>query len=370
MESIDVEQQLREIYYDPETGFHGAETLWRKAKEKGLKISRRQVKGWLQNQLTYTLHRPVRRSRTTLSRKTIAMKIDELWQADLVEMQRFAVDNKGYRYMLTVIDVLSKFAWALPIKRKTGDDTLSAFKTIVSDSTSSVGRRRRPEKLQTDEGREFTNKAMQDWFTSKDIHWYHTYSDKKASVVERFNRTLKGLMWKYFTYKNTHTWIDVLPQLVDNYNNTKHGSIHMKPKDVTAENDHIAFQALYGHNLAANGMKPKFSPGEKVRISKYKGVFKKGYLPNWTEEIFTVSKIIYSTPPVYKIKDLQDEEILGTFYDHELQRVTVGPDDVYRVEKILKTKKVKGKKYYLIKWKGYPDSFNSWEPEENVVSPE
>ena len=129
-------------------------------------------------------------------------------------------------------------------------------------------------------------------------------------------------MWKYFTAAETNKWIDVLPKLLENYNNTIHSSIKMKPKDVTPQNDHQAWQALYGHEIAASGRKPKFNIGERVRINKYKGIFKKGYLPNWTEEQFEVTAIVYSVPPVYKIKNLQDEEILGTFYKDELQKVT------------------------------------------------
>ena len=360
MEEITHEQQLRDLYYNPETGFHGAEQMYQKVRAEGLKISRREVREWLQKQLTYTLHKPLRSG--SRGRRVYVSKIDQQWQADLVDIQQFAKENNGVRYLLTVIDVLSKYAWAVPIKTKTGSDTLDAFKSILRTSG------RQPDRLQTDEGREFTNKNMQDWLSGAGIHWFHTYSDKKASVVERFNRTLKGLMCKYFTYKGTHKWIDVLPQLMENYNSTVHSSIRMKPKDVTAENDHQAWQALYGHEMATSGWKPKYSVGERVRITKYKGTFKKGYLPNWTEEQFEVAAIVYSVPPVYKIKDLQGEEILGTFYEDELQKVTsAGADEVFRVEQILKKKKVKGKKYYLIKWRGYPESFNSWEPEENVI---
>ena len=354
---MDKEQQLREIYYNPETGFHGAEALYQAAKSQGMTVSRREVRDWLTSQLTYTLHKP--RSRGSRRRATYVTKIDEQWQADLVEMQQFAKENGGVRYLLTVIDVLSKYAWAVPIKSKTGDDVLTAFKSILRNSG------RRPGALQTDEGREFTNKKMQEWLAAVGIHWFHTYSDKKASIVERLNRTLKSLMWKYFTYKQTHKWVDILPQLLTNYNNTVHSSIKMKPASVTPENDHQAWQALYGHEMAAANISPKFSIGERVRITKYKGTFKKGYLPNWTEEEFEVAAIVWSHPPVYKIKDLHGEEILGTFYEDELQKIQAA--EVFRVEKILKTKKVKGKKYYLIKWRGYPDSFNSWEPEENVV---
>ncbi|XP_070550216.1 uncharacterized protein [Ptychodera flava] len=176
----------------------------------------------------------------------------------------------------------------------------------------------------------------------------------------------------------THQWAPILPQLLKNYNNTVHGSIKMKPIDTTEANDWQEFYILYGHEMAAAGAAPVFKHSERVQITKYKGTFKKGYLPNWTEEIFIVTKVIYTAglqiPLVYKIKDLNGEEILGTFYSNELQRISSANNtdsadgELHRVERILKTKKVKGKKYYLIKWRGYPESFNSWEPEETVIS--
>ncbi|XP_070550565.1 uncharacterized protein [Ptychodera flava] len=149
----------------------------------------------------------------------------------------------------------------------------------------------------------------------------------------------------------------------------------MKPIDVTEDNDWQEFYTLYGPVLAATGVTPEleFKPGKQVRITKYKTTVRKGYLPNRTDEVFIVSKVVYAaglgTPHVYNIKDLNGEEILGNFYTDELQGVTggAGADKLYRVERILKTKTVRGKKYYLIKWKGYPESFYSWEPEENVI---
>ncbi|XP_070550020.1 uncharacterized protein [Ptychodera flava] len=125
----------------------------------------------------------------------------------------------------------------------------------------------------------------------------------------------------------------------------------MKPTDVTEENDWQAFYTLYGPEMAAAGATPEFKPGERVRITKYKSTFRKGYLPNWTEEIFIVTKVVYAaglgTPPVYKMKDLNGEEILGIFYSDELQRAAVGAGahELYRVRRIIKTNKIRGKKY-------------------------
>ncbi|XP_070570300.1 uncharacterized protein [Ptychodera flava] len=166
-------------------------------------------------------------------------------------------------------------------------------------------------------------------------------------------------MWKYFTRNNTLSYLSVLPQLMQSYNNTWHCSIKRKPASVNKTNEKEVWDTLYS-DYEQKTVKFKFSVGEQVRISKTKRMFKKGYLPNWTEEIFTVSKRISSRPPLYKLKDFDEEELEGTFYEQELQKVVKKEDDVFRVEKILKTRKRKGKTEYLVKWYGWPSKFNSW----------
>jgi hypothetical protein len=109
----------------------------------------------------------------------------------------------------------------------------------------------------------------------------------------------------------------------------------------------------------------KFSPGDRVRLSKTKRTFKKGYLPNWTEELFTIVRCIETSPPVYLVKDDHGEILEGTFYAEELQKV-IKTDDVYKIETILKKRKKEGRVQYLIKWHGYPESFNSWIFKQNL----
>jgi hypothetical protein len=131
------------------------------------------------------------------------------------------------------------------------------------------------------------------------------------------------------------------------------------------KNESIVHKNLYGNETDVKSIKPKFKVGDKVRISKYKKVFDKGYLPNWTTELFTVSKVLNTTPITYKIKDYNDEEIEGSFYEQELVKFDKQNED-YEVEKILKTRTRNGKKEYLIKWRSYDSTFNSWIPEENL----
>ena len=127
-------------------------------------------------------------------------------RADLVDMQKNKSQNKNFNYILTVIDIFSKFAWAIPIKNKTGDSITRAFEIIFKD--------RIPTKLHTDKGLEFINKSTQNLFKRKGIHWFATENETKAQVVERFNRTLKSKMYKYFTAKGTKTWINIIDELV------------------------------------------------------------------------------------------------------------------------------------------------------------
>ena len=148
-------------------------------------------------------------------------------------------------------------------------------------------------KLHTDKGTEFTNRLFQRFLKDKKIIFFTTHKDTKASVVERFNRILKGKMWKYFTAKNTTKYIDVLQKLMYSYNHSRHRSIGMKLADVNPENESVVWQRLYG-NESSKPIKYKFKVGHQVRISKAKLIFQKGYLPSWTEEIFTVTKRVPS----------------------------------------------------------------------------
>ena len=275
----------------------------------------------------------------------------------MVDLQNLSRYNKGYKYLLTCIDIFSKYAFVLPLKTKQGQELVKAFQKILSTG-------RKPSKLQTDLGTEFLNRVFQTYLRDHSIDFFTVNSGLKASVVERFNRTFKNKMYKYFTAKNTLTYINVLPQLVSSYNNTYHRSIKMKPSEVTKANETIVWDTLYGNDLEKR-VRFKFQVGDRVRISKVKRMFEKSYLPNFTEEMFTVYKRMARQVPVYKLKDDAGEILDGTFYEPELQKI-IKNDDVYRVEKILRKRKRKGIVEYFVKWKGYPDKFNSWIAESNM----
>ena len=182
---------------------------------------------------------------------------------------------------------------------------------------------------------------------------YSTNNEGKSVIAERFIRALKNEIYKYMTSLSKNVYIDRLDDIVKEYNNTYHKSIKMKPVDVK-DNTYIDFKK------EVNDKNSKFKVDDHVRISKYKNIFATGYMPNWSEEIFIIKKFKNTVPWTYVINDLNGEEIIGTFYENELQKTD---QKKFRIEKVLKKK---GDKLY-IKWKGYDNSFNSWIDKKDIV---
>ena len=301
----------------------------------------------LQGLLSYTLHKPRRRRFPTLP--VVVHSMDDKWVADLVEMQPLKKWNRGIRYLLTVVDVLSKVAWVEPLKDKTGQAVAAAFERIL--------------KRMPDAGKEFYNRTFQALMTRRKIHHFSTYGDTKSSVVERFNRTLKERMYRYFTARNTYRYVDALPALVQGYNVTKHHSIGMAPRDVTWANQRRVWQRLYGKRLARR-VRPKWKAGDRVRLQKQHRPFEKGYLPGWTEEVFIIERAVPGPLATYKIKEWDGTPVKGTFYEQDVQKVDVPDDALFRVEKVLQRRRQEVK----VRWKGWPKKYDSWIPKRSLAS--
>ena len=182
---------------------------------------------------------------------------------------------------------------------------------------------------------------------------YSTYNEGKSVVAERFIRTLKYKTFKHLTTISKNVYIDMLNDIVNKYNNTVHRTINMKPIDVTGD-------SYVEYNEDFNEKGPKFKVNDHVRISKYKNIFAKGYVPNCSEEVFIVNGIKNIVPCTYTISDLNGEKVTGTFYGKELQKTN---QKEFRIEKVLKRK---GDKLY-VKWKWYDNSFNSWINKKDIV---
>ena len=239
----------RSSYYTTKKpGAYGGVT----ALQRALKKNKKDVGDWLAGQDAYTLHKPVRR--TFPRRKTIVGGIDHQWQADLIDTQRLNKDNDGYNYILTIIDVLSKYAWAVPLKNKTGSTLVSAFDGVFAD--------RQPQALQTDKGTEFINRTFQKYLKDRGVRFFTTESeDIKASIVERFNRTLKEKLWSYFNKQGRKRYLEALPDLLNNYNHSYHRSIKTTPASVNQKNQQDVWQNLYG--AVTKQKKPDLKIGEE-----------------------------------------------------------------------------------------------------------
>ncbi|KAL9977088.1 hypothetical protein ACROYT_G014457 [Oculina patagonica] len=256
----------------------------------------------LQKILSYTLHKPRRKKFPTLP--VVVYAIDSQWCADLIEVQTLKRWNKGTRYLLTVIDVLSKHAWVQPMRDKTGKSVVLAFQKIFKGG-------RQPQRLQTDAGKEFYNKVFQAFLKKKNIHHFSTHGDTKSSVSERFNRTLKDRKYRWFTASNQLCYTNVLQDLVKSYNNSKHRSIGMTPNQVTAKNEKRVWLNLYGKKLK-EWKKPKLKVGDRVRLNKKHRPFKKSYLPGWTEEVFLIREAKPGPVATYKVSEYDETPIEGT----------------------------------------------------------
>lgn len=335
---------MESIYYEAsQPGSYGGIKPLIRYSGKSFKSAR----DWLTSQDTYTLHKPIKR--VFPRRKIFAKGINDLFQVDLADMQNLAKFNDGYRYILTCIDVFSKVAYAKALKDKRGASVAAAFEEIFSHSL--------PNYLQSDEGTEFLAHEPQSVFRKFGIKHYWSFNREiKAACVERFNRTLKSRIFRYLTHHNSKRWIDVLPDIVKSYNNTFHRTLKMSPNEVNSQNEDLIARRMYPPKTEP---KWKFNIGDTVRIAKYKNVFEKGYTQGWSEEIFKITIRYSSNPPTYGLSDLDGESIKGRFYEPEIQYVKK-QDDVYIVEKVLKTRKRNGQLEFYVKWRGYPDKFNSW----------
>ena len=237
-------------------------------------------------------------------------------------MQLIRKPSKGFRFLLCVIDIFSKYAWVVPLKNKKGASIVNAFQKILDKSGC------KPSKIWVDKGSEFYNNYFKKWLKDNGIEMYSIHNEGKSVVAERFIRTLKTKIYKYMISVSKNVYIDKLDDILDEYNNTNHRTIKMKPVDVK-DNTCIDFKK------EVNNRDPKF--GDHVRISKYKNVFAKGYTPNWSEEVFVVNRFKNTVLWIYVINDLNSEQIIGTFYEKELQKTN---QKQFRTEKVIKREKV------------------------------
>jgi len=328
------------------------------------------VRSWLKSQDTFTLHKAVRYSFPRLRVRVYSR--DELWDVDLMDVSRVAKYNSGTRYILICIDVFSRYLWAIPIKDKKSETVLEAFKSVLSTSD------RRPKKVRHDKGKEFISTVMKTFLKEEGIKQIVTQNAQtKANFAERVIKSLRSLLARYSTYKNSDEYLSVLSDLVHNYNHRKHKGLGGKyfPAQVDESNETKVWRDQYYDPMKKKlkkigkfTRKPfLYNTDDLVRISYLRGTFARERDQKWSEEIFKVpTRQRRQRIPTYKLKDYNGEPITGTFYQAELQAVDKNADVLWKVEKIVGRKKLGNKKLVLVRWKGWPSSFDSYVAEKDL----
>ena len=364
------EKYLEKIYFNPEhpASFEGPLRLYKVVKDEGkFKISHSQIKKWIQKQESYSRNKGVKRK---FERgRVIVAGIDDQFDADLASFISYADENDGYKYLLVVIDIFSRYGWVQPLKDKGSNEVVKAFDKILTEG-------RKPKRLRTDAGREFTNNSFQEYLKTKKIIHFTTHSEKQANYVERFIKTLKSKLYRYMVEKNSARYIDILQKIVDSYNKTWHSGIRSEPVNVTKRNEkQLWWQMYWPKEPYMKKLKKKkripfaFKVGDKVRTSYTRKSFQREYDSRWTAEIFKINRrFMRQGQPIYTVVDWYDNPVEGTFYQKELQKVESTDDNLFKIETILKYKGRGKDKQALVKWKGWPKKFNSWIPASNLVT--
>ena len=344
------------IYADPghPAGLGGAARLARALGDRDGSRTRR----WLRGRDSYTLHK---RALARYPRRPVIVSGPGVQlQADLMDVSSHASVNDGTRYLLTVVDAFSRFAWAVPMRTKSAGDTSEALERVVAGSGYRY--------LQTDKGKEFKTERVRALLNREGISWFSSEDDTtNASLVERFNRMLRQKIHVYVTDSGSSRYLDKLDAMVGAYNSASHSSTGMAPVDVSASNSERVYNALHEPDRRrAPRRSPTMSPGDHARIVKFRRAFDRGYTPNWTREIFVIVSVrAYDNPPVYVIKDLAGDVVDGTFYETELQRVD--EPRVFTIERVIRRRRRGARRESFVKWAGYPESFNSWVPDSDFV---
>ena len=312
-------------------------------------------------------------------RRTLALPFHFL-TADLQDVSRLKEHNDGVRFLLYAIDMGSRYLRVKPLKNKTAQEVTRAMKEIFEDMeresaakgiTAGVSSRRglTPRAVRADQGREFDNKTLRRYLEGRHVNLYTTKDSQiKSSQAERIIRTLSQMLQRYMTRENTLEYLPVLPSMVETYNKTFHSALGMSPSEVTVDDSHRLWMRQHWKNRRAPAgsmgaprrkpKEPRFKVGQTVFLARDKMLFEKGSSKNFRGEAFVVARVIDSTPPTFVIADMAGELLAGSFYAQELISAPLG--QYHEVERVLDTRRRKGRTEYLVRWLHYPAKFDSW----------
>lgn len=382
------EKYLAKIYSDPShpASFSGPAKLKQVVDREGkYNISWKDITSFLETQDSYTVNRPVRR---TFRRGHIVTRgIGDQFDLDLIDMGRLSKYNDNVKFLLTAVDAFSRVAMVKPLKDKRSDTVLEALKVMLGGQNICRA-------VRTDAGAEFKNSKAREFFETHNIKHFFAHPPLKAQIVERFNQSLKQMIYRYLHNRNTYRYVDKLPEIVHSYNHRPHRSLGtLSPSQVTKTNEISLWNEMYINkpyrkkriansnndkrsSSSSNYVKKlrpkaKFSlrVGDLVRISFSRHAFERSFNQRFTEEVFRIrQRIMRDNIPMYLLADLKGEIIRDYFYRPELQPVSQSDQQLFKVEKIVK-RRGKGKnREVLVRWLGYGPAFDQWIPFTSLES--
>ena len=239
---------------------------------------------------------------------------DECWSIDLIDRSSLSKYDKNYKFIFTIIDNHTKYAWAIPLKDKSGKSTTTAFESLIEKT------KRKPDKIWSDRGKEFYNKTFLDFLKQNEIQIYSTNSVLKAVFVERFNRTLLDLIKKPMYIEGKACWLNHLDTAMEKYNNRVHGTTKMTPFEMSTNQKLIPNNTEGALRNNFKNKQPNFQVGDYVRVPDKRNLYSKGYTTNWNRELFKIHKNNNTNPVTYSLVDENNEQIEGKFYEQELLR--------------------------------------------------
>ena len=357
------EQFLASVYYDPLNpgAYTGFTKLWNSVKiDNPHNLTRKYVEEWLKKEDSYKRHKP---QVLVFPRQKILMSyMDQQWDADIMDMTKFAKFNHGHKYVGVFIDIFSRYAWVEAMKTKTPKEMVNVMKAVFEQG-------RKPDYMRTDKGSEYIGGLTKQYLKDNNIRHFTAVNAIHASYAERFIRTLKSKLYRYFTKNNTYKYVDILQDMVEGYLDSVHTSTGYRPADISKANQQEVYEKLYLPVQIAEEKKQityKHKVGDYVHMSMARRTFHKGYKDTYTQEIFVISRVITSDPPRYKLKDLLNEDIEGSCYEQELQATEYDEGMTFTIDRVLYYATKNKVRMAKVSWQGYPDKFNSFVKAEDI----
>lgn len=353
-----MEDELKKAYYDINSPIAYTSTSKLIQRFKG-KYSSKNIREWVKGQENIGIHKPARK---TFHRNFILCHGPYSWvYADLADFSALKSANDNFIYALCVVDCLTKYSYVEMLKSKKSLEVANKLEIIIKKIKSKISY------LATDQGNEFVGQCNQIYEKYNIKHVVLKLSVFKAAPVERYIRTLRSQIFPYLSEKNTYKYIDVIQQFVKNINSQYHRSIKMTPTEASSNlhTQKIAFLNMFSNKLNEKWHTPKYKVKDIVRISHVKSIFSKSAEQTFSTELFKIRKVSPRRVPMYELETLDKGLALeGLFYEKEL--TPAEESEFYKIESILKTKLIKGKKFALVRYLGYNKDSDAWVPFSQV----